>query len=97
MIPVSPVIPDANADEVVYAKDQPEYQPLPSIKLADGAILTRWMLSEEEKRIVTEQGFIYLEVLTFNRPLQPLRLSVDVPEEFCAVATSGESWPDVIQ
>lgn len=98
MNPVSPVIPDINVEvnEVVYAKDQPEYQPLPSIKLEDGSILTRWMLSEDEKQQVLEQGYIYLEVLTFNKPLQPLRLSTEVPEEF-TFATVAEEWPDVIQ
>jgi hypothetical protein len=97
MRPVSPVIPESNAAEVVYAKDQPEYQPLPSIRRSDGAILTRWVLSEQEKRAVAEQGFIYLEVLTFNKPLQPLLLSTEVPDEFTVAMPSAEQWPDVIQ
>lgn len=96
MLPVSPVIPDSNPDEVVYAKDQPEYLPLPAVKLYDGTILTRWVLSEDEKRQVLEQGYIYLEVLTFNKPLQPLRLSAEVPDEF-KVTTVVENWPDVVQ
>lgn len=100
MKPVSPVIPNADAEEVVYAKDQPEYQPLPSVRLADGRDThARWALSDEEKIAIAEQGYIYLEILTFNRPLQPLRLSIDVPEEFsvAAAAVSNDSWPDVIQ
>jgi hypothetical protein len=31
MKPVTPVIPGSTAREIVYAKDQPEYQPLPAI------------------------------------------------------------------
>lgn len=96
MQPVSPVIPSANSDEVTYAKDQPEYLPLPAVKLEDGTILTRWALSEDEKRLILEQGYVYLEVLTFNQPLQPLRLSAEVPEEFNLVSAE-DKWPDVVQ
>jgi hypothetical protein len=95
MRPVSPVIPDADVSEVCYAKDQPQYLPLPAVKLEDGSILTRWVLSEDEKRQILEQGYIYLEVLTFNRPLQPLRLSAEVPEGFVPVPIT-EVWPDTI-
>lgn len=95
MEPVSPVIPDVDSPEVVYAKDQPEYLPLPAIKREDGAILTRWMLTEQEKQQILEQGYIYLEVLTFNKPLQPLRLSTEAPAEYVTVA--ADNWPDTIQ
>jgi hypothetical protein len=96
MQPVSPVIPNADVSEVTYAKDQPEYLPLPAVKLEDGTVLTRWVLSEEEKRRILEQGYIYLEVLTFNRPLQPLRLSAEVPDGFNSVSIA-QVWPDTIQ
>jgi hypothetical protein len=96
MQPVSPVIPSINSDEIIYAKDQPEYLPLPAVKLEDGTILTRWELSEEEKRLILEQGYIYLEVLTFNRPLQPLRLSAEVPERF-NLPSVEDKWPDIVQ
>jgi hypothetical protein len=67
-------------DEVVYAADQPEYQPLPAFKCVNGKILTRWELTDEEKRLVTEQGYIYLAVNTFNQPLQPVYLSATPPD-----------------
>lgn len=40
MEPVSPVIPGQEQPEVVYAKDQPQYRPLPSVKNAQGDVLT---------------------------------------------------------
>lgn len=43
MQPASPVI--KGYDEVVYAKDQPEYLPLPAIRQSDGCIVTRWQMS----------------------------------------------------
>lgn len=82
MQPLSPVVPSAANDEVVYAKDQPEYQPLPCLRMQDGTILTRWSLDEDEKRRVLEQGYVYLAVSTFNQPLQPLLMTVDPPEWF---------------
>lgn len=82
MSPVSPVIPETVLEEVVYAENQPEYQPLPSLRATDGTILTRWKLTEEEKQQVLSQGYIYLLVMTFNQPLQPLLLTTEVPDGF---------------
>jgi hypothetical protein len=80
MKPVSPVIPGVDIDEVVYAADQPEYQPLPAFKCVNGKILTRWELSEDERKLVSEQGYLYLAVSTFNQPLQPVYLSATPPD-----------------
>ena len=47
---------------VVFAKDQPEYVPLPAMKVPNDP-----------------QGL--MSVLTFNKPLQPVLLTVDLPTE----------------
>jgi hypothetical protein len=80
MRPVSPVIPGKAVTEVVYANDQPQYQPLPCFKCLDGKILTRWEMSEQERKLIAEQGYIYLAVDTFNEPLQPVYLSARPPD-----------------
>jgi|SRR5436190_21079684 hypothetical protein len=80
MKPVSPVIPGTDVDEVLYAADQPEYQPLPAFKCLDGKVLTRWEMTEAEKKLICEQGYIYLAVNTFNDPLQPVYLSARPPD-----------------
>lgn len=95
MHPLSPVIPTADADEATYAKDQPEYIPLPSIKTPDGVILTRWSVNEEEKRQIVEQGYVYLLVNTFNQKLQPVMLITYVPEGMFETRPL-EEWPDEI-
>lgn len=92
MQPVSPVIPGTDIDEVVYAADQPECRPLPAFKCLDGKILTRWQMTEAEKQIVCEQGYIYLAVSTFNQPLQPVMLAVTPPDNIETV-----EWEDVRQ
>lgn len=86
MKPASPVIP--GHEEVVYAKDQPEYNPLPSIKQPDGCVVTRWEMTWRERFKAFFVGSVYLEVLTFNQPLQPLKMSIDVPD----VQTDGGQY-----
>jgi len=63
----------------VYAKNQPEYLPLPSHKSINGRVTSCWGLNIKERLIVLFTGKIFLQVLTFNNPLQPLKISVDNP------------------
>jgi hypothetical protein len=66
------------------AKSQPEYMPLPAMKIPNdpqGLIITKWQLSPEELERVKETGTIHLSMLTFNQPLQPVLLTVDLPTE----------------
>lgn len=96
MHPLSPVIPDAEADEAIYAKDQPAYIPLPSLKSDDGVIITRWSVNEQEKQQILEQGYIYLLVNTFNAPLHPVMLSTYVPEGMGFNTRPLDEWPTEI-
>lgn len=57
---------------VIFAKDQPQYTPLPAYRQDDGIVITCWELSEEEKKQVAETGRIWLGISTFNNPLQPI-------------------------
>lgn len=44
---------------VVFAKDQPEYMPLPAMKIPNdpqGLIITKWQLSPEELERIKETG-----------------------------------------
>ena len=79
MSPASPVVPGAQLAETVYAKDQPEYQPLPVFRFDDGTVLTRWRLTFWERLRVLWTGNVYLWQLTFNRPLQPVMLEASKP------------------
>lgn len=62
-----------------YAKDQPEYNPLISHKTDDGVVTSCWGLSVAERLKILLAGKIFLQVLTFNKPLQPLKMVVDNP------------------
>lgn len=75
---------------VVYGENQPEYMPLPAEKRIPektdrffGEVLTCWKLSPEELKKIQETGIIWLSLLTFGQPLQPIMLSVEKPEPYC--------------
>jgi hypothetical protein len=84
MKPVSPVAYDPETrwgiSEVTLAKNQPQYIPLPALRFQDGLIVTRWNLSWKERIHVLLGGSLFLGVLTFNKPLQPIRMSTKVDE-----------------
>ena len=77
MTPVDPEI--QGLELVVYAKDQKEYLPLPVRRDANGVVVSCWSLSLRERIAMLLNGRFYLTMLTFNNPLQPIRVSVDKP------------------
>ena len=84
MNPISPVYLDSEdrwgVSEITYAKDQPQYIPLPALKFQDGLVVTRWSLSWKERLTILLGGSVYLGLLTYNHPLQPIRISTSVEE-----------------
>lgn len=66
--------PECNA---TFGEGQPQYKPLPALLFPDGQVITCWQLSDEEKARVAETGQIWLSQLTFNRPLQPVLMTVE--------------------
>jgi len=65
-----------------YAKDQPEYFPLPAYRVPDdpnGTIVICWSVPVAARLKLLFTGKLWHEVLTFNRPLQPQKVSVDKP------------------
>jgi len=65
---------------VTFAKDQEEYQQLPAYLSKDGEMVSCFQLTPEEITKVNETGLIWLSVMTFNDPLQPLLLTTEKPE-----------------
>ena len=68
-----------NEQNVVYAKNQPEYLPLPSHLDKDGIVTSCWGLSWKERIKALFTGVIYFQQMTFNKPLQPQKPSVENP------------------
>lgn len=66
--------------EVVWAKNQPEYIPLPSVVSPDGRVITRWRLTWRERFQLLLHGEFYHQQLTFGHPLQPIKMTIEAPE-----------------
>lgn len=62
--------PEAN---VVFAKDQKEYLPLPAHKDADGVVNSCWEFTDAEIETILLERKIFISQSTFNQLLQPIR------------------------
>ena len=63
----------------VYAKDQPQYLPLPCHKQEDGVIYCCWSVSFRERLKILLTGKVWHSIMTFNKPLQPQLLMTEKP------------------
>lgn len=63
----------------VFAKDQPEYIPLPALKIDSprGEVVSCWKMSFSERLKVIFTGMVWMSLVSFNRPLTPSYLSVN--------------------
>lgn len=65
---------------VVFGQDQPEYQPLPALRMPDGEVITCWEMTDEQLQEVIRTKRVYLKQLTFNGPLQPVMVLADLSD-----------------
>jgi len=80
MKPITPE-PRIGAQAVVIAENQAPYIPLPA-NVVDSYVETKWSLSFTERLRALLFGSIYVWVYRpFNRPLQPIKLSVRRDDE----------------
>ncbi len=84
MSPATPVFPSHRDDfappkEVVFAKDQPQYIPLPAV-VRGNMVTTRWKLTWTERLEILLHGDLWVQMLTFRKPLQPIMLHTYEPQ-----------------
>lgn len=90
MEPMQDIVPGVSPFElansgfefVEFAQNQPQYRTLPSLCDEEGRVVTRWKLSWRERLSILFGGSLWLVVLTFHQPLQPLTVSASCPVEF---------------
>lgn len=66
-------------ETTVFAKNQPQYQPLPAHLTKEGVMTCCWALSWRERITLLLTGRLWHQVLTFNKKLQPQLLHVRKP------------------
>ncbi|MHA1345026.1 MAG: hypothetical protein ACTSO3_01365 [Candidatus Heimdallarchaeaceae archaeon] len=64
-----------------YAKDQPEYLPLPVYRSEEpeGDVISCWKLTWRERLKILFTGCFWFSQLTFHQPLQPQLPMIDKP------------------
>ena len=80
MTPVEPMYVPDGAKRTIYAKDQPQYRPLPATVSPEGIVVTEWEPTPEELDALLTGGRVRVLLHTFNQPLQPFRVEVAQPE-----------------
>jgi len=66
---------------VVFAENQDEYISLPALRIEDN-VITCWRLSFKERLVILFTGRLWLNMLTFNKPLTPIFMSVKRKDVF---------------
>lgn len=79
---------------IVFAKDQPQYQPLPALKIDSptGEVISCLKLSFKERIKVLFCGRIWLSLMSFNQPLTPSFLAVNRKEIYTHSDDKNEWW-----
>lgn len=91
MTPVKEIIPGFEIETVTFAKNQPEYIPLPAWVGEDGLVVTRWRLTWAERFRLFLTGNLWLSILTFKNPLQPVKLDTTCPLQ-ASFMLDKETW-----
>ena len=68
--------------QVTFATNQPQYRPLPAIVVDGplGKVVTRWRLTDDERKRLSAGEDLYLTQMTFRDALQPMLLCVGAPD-----------------
>jgi hypothetical protein len=72
---VHPSLVPAGSKAVVIAEHQDEYRDLPSIRTPGGQVITRWALTDDERKAVLRGEDIYVTILSHG-PINPLFVTV---------------------
>lgn len=75
MKPITPT-PHEGAVLIVLGADQPQYDPLPCARSADGLILTEWEFSAEDLEKIFSGGRLRMWTHTFGTPFQPVSVEI---------------------
>jgi hypothetical protein len=83
---------------IVFAEDQPQYQPLPALKIESdtGEVISCWRLGFWERLRILFLGRIWLSLMSFNKPLTPSFLSTNRKEVYVHPDDELSMWKRII-
>lgn len=75
---------------VVFAENQPEYKPIPALRLdtKEGEVISCWGISLRERLTILFTGKIWLSLMMFGEPLTPSFMSTRQKDVFIVVPKS---------
>lgn len=78
---------------IVFAKDQPQYRPLPALKLDDdmGTVISCYRMSFRERIKILFTGRVWLSLASFGKPLTPSFMAVNRKEVFIVPSDTKKS------
>src|ERR1700679_3862555 len=78
---IGPVVEGLEDFEKIYALEQGQYIPLRTLPGENGnSCITRWELTDVQRKSIADGAYIMLEVMHFKGPLAPVRMMVAKPE-----------------
>jgi hypothetical protein len=92
------IAPRTGAPEITLAENHPEYSPVTvavygdNRKLGPRTLLSRWTFTDEERARIAAGEDVFLGVITFGRPMQPVSLQVG-PEGWAAPPPAAKERP----
>lgn len=72
---VDPRLVPEGSRAVVIAEHQEEYRDLPSVRTPNGYVITRWALTDDERRRVLEGEDLFVTLLSHG-PINPMFCTV---------------------
>lgn len=74
---VSPVIKGYEQDEILLAKDQPEYEPLPVLEIGpEPRLMSRWEFTPYERDLISSGASLFYQQMTFGHRFHPVSFAV---------------------
>jgi len=64
---------------IIIAKDQPQYNPMPAYIDDEGKVLCCWKLTFIDRLKILFSGKIWHLIMTFKTPIQPQKLMIESP------------------
>lgn len=72
---VDPRLVPSGSKAVVIAEHQAKYRDLPSVRTPDGQVITRWSLTDDERRAILQGEDVYVTLLS-RGAINPLFVTV---------------------
>ncbi len=83
---------------IVFAENQPEYLPLPALRIEgnEGHVISCWKMTFKERIKVLFTGVIWLDLMSFNRPLTPSFMAVNRKEVYIKPEDKMQNFFDAL-